>query len=120
MGNKKIVVAEDDYDIRKALILNLTDRGYEVVGASNGQEALELILKNTPDLLITDFEMPGISGVGLINELGKKGYKFPVIINSGMVEDIDKKTIRYNGKLRFRSKSSPISKLYEKLKEFLD
>ena len=113
-------MAEDDYGIRKALILNLTDRGYEVVGASNGQEALELIIKNTPDLLITDYEMHGISGVELINQLGKKGYKFPVIINSGMIEDIDEKAIKYNGKIGFREKGSPIGELPEKLKEFLD
>ena len=55
--NKKVIVADDDPQILKGLTMALGDLGYQVSYAENGKRALDLILKNTPDLLITDFDM---------------------------------------------------------------
>ncbi|MFP3854186.1 MAG: response regulator transcription factor [Anaerolineales bacterium] len=58
----KILVAEDERDIRELINFTLRLRGYEVVLARDGEEALELALKEHPDLVLLDIRMPRMSG----------------------------------------------------------
>jgi CheY-like chemotaxis protein len=58
----KILVAEDEPDIRELIIFILRFGGYEVVAANNGEEAVQLALKEIPDLILTDVRMPKMSG----------------------------------------------------------
>ena len=59
----KILVAEDEPDIRDLIVFILRMiGGYEVVAANNGEEAVELALKEIPDLILTDVRMPKMSG----------------------------------------------------------
>ena len=63
-----IVVADDEEDLRRTIIrkIDWESIGFQVVGeAENGVEALELVTKNEPDLLLTDIRMPFISGLEL-------------------------------------------------------
>lgn len=63
-----VVVADDEWEIRRSLIENISwvECGFRVVGeASNGMEALELVEKEKPDLLLTDIRMPFLSGIDL-------------------------------------------------------
>jgi CheY-like chemotaxis protein len=64
---KKILIVEDNPDTRDLLALLLTKQGYTVQTASDGKEGLKLIQADRPDLVITDINMPHISGVELIN-----------------------------------------------------
>lgn len=69
----RIVVAEDEALIRLDLVEMLADAGYEVVGqASNGEEAVELAVANTPDLVIMDVKMPVMDGLSAADEIGKQ------------------------------------------------
>jgi DNA-binding response OmpR family regulator len=59
----KIVVADDESHIRHVVSMKLVNAGYEVLTATDGEEALELCLSERPSLLITDFQMPFLTGV---------------------------------------------------------
>ena len=61
----KVLVAEDDDDIRFALDLLLSLEGYKVVTAEDGEQALRLAKVENPDLIITDISMPKLTGVEL-------------------------------------------------------
>ena len=61
----KVLVAEDDDDIRFALDLLLSMEGYEVITAEDGEQALRLAKNMNPDLIITDISMPKMTGVEL-------------------------------------------------------
>ena len=68
-NNKKILVADDESHILHVVSLKLTNAGYTVVTASDGQEAFELATADRPDLLITDYHMPQLSGLELCQKL---------------------------------------------------
>jgi len=67
--SKKILVADDESHILHVVSLKLTNAGYTVVTASDGQEAFELASAQRPDLLITDYHMPQLSGIELCQKL---------------------------------------------------
>lgn len=68
---KRVVVADDEPHIRHVLALKLEKGGLEVMMAADGEEALELCLNESPDLLITDYQMPILSGLDLCMQLRK-------------------------------------------------
>lgn len=59
----KILVTDDDDDIRELLNYNLTKEGYEVKTASNGEDCIKSIEKEKPDLILLDIMMPGMDGI---------------------------------------------------------
>ena len=58
----KIMVVDDEADILYLVSKMLSNEGYEVIGANSGEEALEILEKTDPDLILLDVMMPGISG----------------------------------------------------------
>src|SRR5438094_4387346 len=68
-NNKTILVADDESHILNVVSLKLRNAGYIVVTARDGQEALELAQAEHPDLLITDYHMPQLSGIELCRRL---------------------------------------------------
>jgi len=76
----KILVVDDEEGARELFSTILTDEGYEVTLANNGEEALALF-KNTPfNLVITDIKMPVMDGLQLLQEIRKIGSKTDVIM----------------------------------------
>lgn len=92
--NKNILVAEDDHFLASAYKMKLTKAGYDVDIASDGEEAITLISKKIPDLIILDLVMPNKDGFEVLKELkGRKEWaNVPVIVasNLGQKEDLDK------------------------------
>lgn len=85
----KIVIADDEKIIRESLCNTVPweDWGYEVVGvAQNGQEALELLEKFQPDVLLTDVRMPKMDGLQVASFINKNNLKIKVVISSGYNE----------------------------------
>ncbi|MHC1778575.1 MAG: sigma-54-dependent transcriptional regulator [Lentimicrobium sp.] len=76
----KILAIDDDSIIRTLLTNILTKVGYEVVTAVDGESGLELAISTTPDLVVTDFQMPGISGLDVVTELQRTQPGLPVIL----------------------------------------
>lgn len=84
----KILVAEDEPIMLKTIELRLKKDGYDVVGVSDGREALKQIRENTPDLLITDIMMPYSSGLELVGAVKQElSNPIPVIILSAMGQE---------------------------------
>ncbi len=59
----KILIADDEVAILHVITIKLKKAGYTVVSASNGIEAYETAIKEQPDLIVTDYNMPGLSGL---------------------------------------------------------
>ncbi len=76
----KILVVDDEEGARELFSTILTDEGYEITLANNGEEALALF-KNIPfNLVITDIKMPVMDGLQLLQEIRKAGSKTDVIM----------------------------------------
>lgn len=69
MENKKILIAEDDRVLLNLMRDELTAQGFEVLGASNGEEGLNLALKFHPDLILVDIMMPIMNGMEMTARL---------------------------------------------------
>ncbi|MBI2271151.1 MAG: response regulator [Bacteroidetes bacterium] len=113
----KILIVDDDQLIRIALSSKLKGKGYDVLTASNGIQALEIIEKQKPELIICDIIMPGISGLELLNLL-KQFYfsKTPLIIISSLSDShIPAITVDW-GAENFIPKPINFSELYKKVK----
>jgi CheY-like chemotaxis protein len=69
MAEKTILVADDESHILHVVSLKLRNAGFRVITARDGQEALELAQQEKPDLVITDYHMPQLSGLELCQKL---------------------------------------------------
>lgn len=85
MNRKKILVVDDEADMRKMVVSALETFGFQVFEASNGQEGLQAFLKYAPDLALLDIRMPGIGGIQLC-ELLRHRSKVPIIMFSAVDE----------------------------------
>ncbi len=85
----KIVVCDDDKDIVEAIDIYLTQEGYEVLKAYDGDEAIKVLKKNEVDLLIMDVMMPRLDGIRATLKI-RENMSLPIIILSAKSEDADK------------------------------
>jgi DNA-binding response OmpR family regulator len=86
----KILVVDDELEIRDLLTEVLTGEGYDVIQASNGVEALELVEKEEPQVILLDVMMPGIDGVEVCRRLKEEDKtRFIPIIMVTAFEDRD-------------------------------
>ncbi|MBN2182422.1 MAG: response regulator [Sedimentisphaerales bacterium] len=69
MTGKKVLVVDDEIHIVHVVAIKLRNNGYEVISANNGEEAFELACKNKPDIIVTDFQMPVMTGMELVEKL---------------------------------------------------
>jgi PAS domain S-box-containing protein len=88
-GRETVLVAEDDAAVREVVAKSLTNRGYTVLRAPDGQTALEMAhgLAGRVDLLLTDIVMPGITGRELAQTLAVEHPKLRVLFMSGYTDD---------------------------------
>lgn len=117
MKMKKILVVDDEKNIRLLLDEELTDEGYEVIQAENGAAALEIISKEKPDLVTLDIKMPGEDGLSILRRIRETEYDLPVIICSAYsVYKTDFSAVAAD---YYITKSSNFDPLKEKIKEIL-
>jgi DNA-binding response OmpR family regulator len=76
VGRAKILCVEDDRDTASLICEELVDRGFEVRAAYNGRDALSTILKEPPNLVLSDIGMPGMSGFELLERLTSMEPRF--------------------------------------------
>lgn len=85
----KVLVVDDERAIVDILEFNLLKEGYEVVKAYDGLEAIEIVDKTNPDIILLDLMMPRLDGIQTCKELRKK-YSTPIIMLTAKAEEIDK------------------------------
>jgi DNA-binding response OmpR family regulator len=118
---KKILIAEDEAPMARALGLKLGRAGFEINTVSNGEEALEILASQNFDLLLLDLMMPKIDGFGVLSRLKEKGVKIPVIITSNLSQEEDAKRAKKLGAMDYIIKSNtPIAKVVEKVNKLLN
>lgn len=86
----KILIAEDDANIRLGLVATLESEGYAVIAASDGAQALKLYPQDKFELVILDVMMPKASGYDVCRELRAGGARTPVLFLTAKGEEIDK------------------------------
>lgn len=87
---KRILIAEDQADIRNLLVLNLRSAGYEVTDVSDGLAALASETAQNNDLLILDLMMPGLDGLEVCKTLRARGCNTPILMLTAKSTELDR------------------------------
>ncbi|HIJ97080.1 MAG TPA: sigma-54-dependent Fis family transcriptional regulator [Desulfuromonadales bacterium] len=87
MKRNKLLIVDDEHLIRWSLEQNLKKQGYEVVTAGDGEDALRLVREEQPDLVLLDMQLPGMSGIDVLEKVKEHDEDIAVIMvtaNSGL------------------------------------
>lgn len=118
---KNLLVVEDDSGLRRYFVILLEQMGYNVTASSNGAEALSLLLKeNNFHLVVTDIDMPVMSGLEMLEELFKRDIRIPVCTVSGLNDDRLISKLEKIGCRDFLKKPVKAVELSEKIKTMLE
>ncbi|MDE1181836.1 ATP-binding protein [Paraburkholderia sp.] len=94
-GGKRVLVIEDDREVRAMLVESLKMLGYAVTEAPDGRAGLDRLADDNPDLLMVDFVMPGMNGIDVIAEARKLRHDLPVILATGYA-DVDVSSLTFS------------------------
>lgn len=118
---KKILVADDERPMAKALELKLTKEGFEVKTVGNGREALDAMKAEKFDLLLLDLMMPRVDGFAVLAELKDRKDHTPVIVSSNLSQEEDIKRVKELGAKDYFVKSdTPISRVVDHVNKVLN
>jgi len=117
----RVLVVDDSLTIRKVLGRLLTREGYEVQLAKDGMDAMELLQVATPDIILTDIEMPRLDGFGLSRNIrdDERTANTPLIMISSRTADKHQNLAKEIGVDAFFGKPVQDETLIEKIKELL-
>lgn len=80
----KILVIDDESEVRKNIVNYMEDGGFEMIEAANGAQGLEIFRKEKPDLVIIDLQMPGMSGKEVLEKITNESPATPTVVASEM------------------------------------
>ena len=122
MNEKTILVADDESHILHVVSLKLRNAGFKVLTARDGQEALEMAQQQHPDLLITDYHMPQLSGLELCQRLkqDRATCDIPAIMLTARGYHLEPQDTEQSGILRMLSKPFSPRHLLTTVNEVLD
>lgn len=86
---QRILLIEDEANLRRTLKLNLKDEGYKVITAADGRDGLEKARSKAPDLVVLDLMLPGLDGLSLLRALRQES-DVPVLMLTARSSEIDK------------------------------
>src|SRR5258708_28250511 len=118
-GQGTILLVEDEDGLRSLNARGLRSRGYSVIEASNGIEAMEALEQKNGavDLVVSDVVMPEMDGPTLLREMRKRNPNLKIIFVSGYAEEAFEKSLPENEQFAFLPKPFALSALVEKVKE---
>ena len=94
--DNKLLLVDDEEGIRKVLGISLSDIGYEVLTAENGEEALEIFRRENPPIVLTDIKMPVMDGIELLRTIKDENPDTEVIMITGHGDmDLAIKSLKY-------------------------
>jgi len=88
--NKRILIIEDDPAILLGLEDYLLDQNFQVLKSEDGKKGFDVAVKENPDLILLDINLPSIDGIQICRMLREEGFKNPIIILTSKGENIDK------------------------------
>ena len=106
-----ILITDDDATVVKLLKQKLTEFKYRIITASDGQEAVQQCLDNSPDLVLMDIKMPVLDGIKATSMLREQGFKNPIIMLTASESEDDRNDSRQAGCNGYVLKSGDLSKL---------
>ncbi len=92
MENLKVLVVDDEPNIRDLLSASLRFQGHQVLTAANGNEAINKIVDNQPDVVLLDVMLPDISGFGVTKKIRSLGIEVPIVFLTARDDTEDKVT----------------------------
>jgi two-component system alkaline phosphatase synthesis response regulator PhoP len=87
---QKILIIEDEPNIRELVVYNLNQNGYQGMEAEDGLAGISMVRSEHPDLILLDVMLPGKNGYDICKELRAEGLKTPIIMLTAKNEEIDK------------------------------
>ncbi len=114
----KILCVDDDLSLLSLYEEELSEEGYEVILAKDGQEALRKFVRETPDLVVMDIRMPGMDGIQTMTAMLAKNRQTQVILNTAYTQY--KENFMTWGAAAYVVKSSDLGELKQKIREILE
>ena len=116
---KKILIIEDEPNIRELILYNLKTNGYDGVAAEDGIMGITMVHREKPDLILLDLMLPGKSGYDICKELREEGNNVPIIMITAKTEETDKVTGLESGADDYISKPFGIREMMARIKAVL-
>lgn len=111
---KKVLIAEDEKSMARALELKLAHEGFETSVVGNGAEAMQFLSNHQVDLIVLDLIMPEVDGFAVLQYLKEHNVQTPVMVLSNLGQEEDEKRARALGAKAFFIKSNiPIVQVVE-------
>lgn len=120
MGKKKILVVDDEPDFLEVITVRLEENDYEVITASNGNDAFKKVKEDKPDAVLLDILMPGIDGLELLRMIRKADEKLPIYIITAFSTEERFKMANKFGASGFIVKTNDLSKEIDNITAALD
>jgi DNA-binding response OmpR family regulator len=119
-SGKRILLAEDERPLSKVMTLKLTNAGFDVTPAYNGDDALKMALEGKFDLILLDLVMPKLGGFEVLEGLKAKGSNTKVLVLSNLSQTEDVQKAKSLGAIDFFIKSNvPIATIVDYIKNLL-
>lgn len=121
MSIRRILLAEDHVETRKIIGLVVAEDGFELLEASDGEEALDLALLHRPDLVLLDLMLPNLGGIEICRRLraDPEMYGTKIVVLTGRKTRIDKDLALESGVDAFITKPFGPAKLLDTIREML-
>jgi len=121
-SRRRIAVVDDDRNMALLLVYNLTSWGHDVTVITSGDGAVEMLIAESPELVVLDWGLPGLSVIEVLRRLRQKQatHAIPVIMLTGRNEIDDRKRALNMGANIFLSKPFAVSELMAHVETLLD
>lgn len=120
MNRLRVLVVDDEPVLRSLYLDVLSDAGYEAVSADCAESALSELERRSFDLVVTDFHMPGMNGVELLEEIKRADSKMPVILLTSHLSPTTATAAIRKGAFWYLAKPVDLDVLVSKVGEALD
>lgn len=117
---KKILIADDEKPLARALELKLRKVNFEAESVFNGQDALDNLIKGGFDLLLLDLVMPKMNGFEVMEAMKNKKINIPVFVLSNLSQEEDEaRALSLGAKAFFVKSGTPLAEIIEKVQKYL-
>jgi DNA-binding NtrC family response regulator len=120
MASRKILIVDDEPDFLAVMCARLEANDYEVITASNGEDALNYIKNDKPDAVLLDILMPGIDGLEVLRRIRKMNENLPVYIITAFSTDERFKAANKLGASGFIVKTDDLAKEVDNITSAID